>query len=501
MSSRVYPMSVGEPPSAAFAMTVDGAQVPLYIARVSKAPINRRWPGHQRPVEQTELVSFALFEMDSPAEVVLKPSRSFQQVVVRPLSKQVHPVVDEGTIRFQLPSAGAYTVELDGYHGALHIFADRVKTYDVDPEDEDVLYFGKGIHDMGVIRLTSNQTLFIDEGAVVYARIEAYDAHNIRILGRGILDGSRNTEKILFEFGEKEIEQFNKGFAVTNAERRHTVQIEFCDNVCIDGITIRDSLVYNIRPIACRDLHIEGVKIIGNWRYNSDGIDMHNCERVHIKDCFVRTYDDAICIKGFDYAQDEADMLHNGTLHDVFRDVLVEGCVIWCDWGRSLEFGAETRAREICNVTFRNCDLIRNSSVAMDVQNVDYAVIHSVLFEDIRVEYDEVSQPPRIQHDDLDVYVEDPQSTYMPGLFGSYITYIPEYSKDGKKRGINRDIVFRNIHVTAPRMPKSFIGGYDENHMSSNIRFENIYLNGKRLTSLEEAQIHLNEFTSDIRFC
>jgi polygalacturonase len=241
-------MSVGEPPSAAFAMTVDGVQVPLYIARVSKAPINRRWPGHQRPVEQTELVSFALFEMDSPAEVVLKPSRSFQQVVVRPLSKQVQLVVDEGTIRFQLPSAGAYTVELDGYHGALHIFADRVKTYDVDPEDEDVLYFGKGIHDMGVIRLTSNQTLFIDEGAVVYARIEAYDAHNIRILGRGILDGSRNTEKILFEFGEKEIEQFNKGFAVTNAERRHTVQIEFCDNVCIDGITIRDSLVYNIRP-------------------------------------------------------------------------------------------------------------------------------------------------------------------------------------------------------------------------------------------------------------
>ena len=47
----------------------------------------------------------------------------------------------------------------------------------------------------------------------------------------------------------------------------------------------------------CRNLDIEDVKIIGNWRYNSDGIDMHNCEYVRIRDCFVRTYDDSICIR------------------------------------------------------------------------------------------------------------------------------------------------------------------------------------------------------------
>ena len=500
MSSRVYPMSVGEPPSAAFTMTVDGAPTPLYSARVSKHPINRRWPGHQRPVEQTELASFALFEMDAPAQIVLKPSCPFHNVIVRPLSRAVHPRVEAGVISFTLPRAGAYTVELDGPHCALHLFADPVKRYGAGPRDENVLYYGKGIHDVGLIRLQSNQTLFLDEGAVVYARVEACDAHNIRILGHGILDGSRNHEKILFEFGDREIEQFNKGFAVENASRSHLVQLEYCDHVEIDGITLRDSPLYTIRPIACRDLRIEGVKIIGNWRYTSDGIDMHNCERVHIKDCFVRTYDDSICIKGFDYLQDEADMLHNGILHDTFRDVLVEGCVIWCDWGCSLEFGAETRAREICGVTFRDCDLIHNAAVALDVKNVDYADIHDVLFENIRVEYGAVSQRPMLQKSDLDVYAEDPDSDYMPGLFGAYILYIPEYSKDGTRRGRIRDVAFRNVAVSAPRMPPSEIHGYDAQHLCSNIAFENIRLNGRRLHDLAAAGIRQNAFAAGVHF-
>ncbi len=498
--SRVYPFSIGEAPSAAFLMTVDGVETPLHIARVSAAPINRRWPGHQRPIEQTELVTFALFETDSPAEIVLKPVRKFEKVVVKPLSKKITPAVADGVISFTIPGPGAYTVELDGYHNALHIFVDPVKSYNVDVNAENVIYYGKGVHDVGCIELKSGQTLFIDEGAVVFARIHAIDADNIRILGHGILDGSRNVEKILFEFGEKEIEQFNKGFAVTNAERKHTVQLEYCDNVVIDGITIRDSLVYNIRPVCCRGLHIENVKIIGNWRYNSDGIDMHNCEHVVIRGCFVRTYDDSICIKGFDYGQDEADMYHDGYMHDVFTDVLVEDCVIWCDWGRSLEFGAETRAREISNVIFRNCDLIRNHSVALDVQNVDYADIHDVLFEDIRVEYDEVSQPSRLQKTDNEVYVEDPHSTYMPELLGSHIVYIAEYSAGGTRRGINRDITFRNIYVTAPRMPHSTFRGFDEEHQSHDITIDGLYLNGKRVENPAEANLTIKDFVSNVTF-
>ena len=498
--SRVYPFSVGEAQSAQFVVTVDGEPAPLHIARVSAVPFNRRWPGHQRPVEQTELAAFALFETDSPAEISVKPVKAFREVTVKPLSKSIVPTVSDGVIRFTIPGPGFYTVELDGYHNALHLFADPVGRYDVDPNAGNVLYYGKGVHDVGYIELRSGQTLFIDEGAVVFARVRAVDAENIRIVGRGILDGSRNVEKILFEFGEKEIEQFNRGFAVTNAERSHTVELEYCDNVEIDGITIRDSLVYTIRPICCRGLRIGDVKIIGNWRYNSDGIDMHNCEDVVIRGCFVRTCDDSICIKGFDYTQKEEDMLHGGYLYDVFSDVLVEDCVVWCDWGRSLEFGAETRVREIRNVTFRNCDLIRCSAVALDIQNVDYADIHDVLFENIRVEYDKISLPLLLQNSDSEVYPEDPQSTYMPGLIGSYISYHPEYSRDAVRRGVNRDITFRDIYVTAPRMPHSGLSGFDDAHGTRGVTFDGIYLNGRRMQSPKEANIRIGNFVSDVEF-
>ena len=496
--TEIYAFSLAEPKSSAWSISLDGQMCPAHLARVSAFPINRRWPGHQRSPEESEWAAFALFSCDGPVKVALRPARPFGHAVVRPLNRGVTPGIEGGTISFTLPGPGAYTVELDGPHGALHLFADPPATGGERPTGGDVIYFGRGVHEAGLITLTSGQTLFLDEGAVVYGRVEARDADHIRILGRGILDGGRNHEEALREDGPDIDEAAGKGWAVPNALRRHTVELSYCKDILIDGITIRDSLVYNIRPVCCTGLTIQNVKIIGSWRYNSDGIDMHNCRRVRIHDCFVRAFDDCICVKGFDYTQDEADMRHGGEVYDTFDDVIVEKCVIWCDWGRSLEFGAETRAKEISNVTFRDCDLIHNAHIAMDVQNVDYADIHDVTFTDIRVEYPEVSQAPRLQRDDQDAFIEDPHSDYMPDLMGSHVVYIPEYSGEGTIRGRNRRITFRNISVTAPRMPPSAFTGCDSGHMSEDIRIEGLYLNGRRARTLEEANVHMNEFVRNV---
>ena len=77
---------------------------------------------------------------------------------------------------------------------------------------------------------------------------------------------------------------------------------------------------------------------------------MHNCEDVLIEHCFPRTFDDSICVKGFDcyYEGDlEAEvrkrMYRSGESYDVFRHVRVRNLTIWNDWGKCLEIGAETR--------------------------------------------------------------------------------------------------------------------------------------------------------------
>ncbi len=482
MSLKFYPIPQGEALSCLYEFSINGQNMPLHEAFVSAYPFNRRWPGHQRSFDQAEPVAYISFAMDEPVKITVKPLRAFAEAVVRPLSKGIVPKVNDDTITFTLTQAGGYTLELDGYHNALHIIADPIKTYNVDFTGENVLYYGAGVHDAGMITLKSNQTLFIDEGAVLYTTIHSEDAENIKILGRGIINNSKNKETILFE-----LDNLGDGMMdVGNSERLHTIQMTNCKNIEIDGITIHDSLVYNIAMFGCEDVLIDNVKIIGCWRYNSDGIDLHNCSRCVVKNCFVRTYDDSICIKG-----------HDG-LPQICGDTLVENCVVWCDWGKSLEIGAETRAEEMKNVTFRNCDLIRNSSAAMDIYNVDYGDVHDIVFDNIRVEYDPVCHKPRLQKNDEESYPVDPNSTFMPWLMNAEIVKHMEYSEGLERRGRNRNIVFRNINVFSDRMPPSRFSGYDDEHLTENVKIINLSLNGKKLINLNKTSFSVETFTKNI---
>ena len=478
---RVYALPKGEPRCDLYRVSADGLDVPVSAARVSAMPVNIRWPGHQREKDQTEISGFVRFEMSRPVTMTVERARDFKEVRIRPYSKGVVSKRDGRVVSFTLAKPGDYSVEFDGQHENLHVFAQPPSAYAVKKESPKVRYFGPGVHDVGLIEMKSGETLYIDEGAVVYGRVFAKDADDIAILGRGILDMSRIHEEIVPIDPKLAEEQKRKGFAITNARRWDCIRLEYCDRVKIDGITMRDSLIYNIRPICCRDLEISNVKIIGSWRYNADGIDMHNCERVHVADCFVRTYDDAICVKGFDYAMDESEMMHEGCLHDVFRDVLIERCTIWNDWGRALEFGAETRAREICNVTWRDCDVIRARAAACDIQNCDYADIHDVLFENIRLEFDGFHAKSVYSASAKDF---DPTADGgLPPAIVAEIVVIPEYSKADKRRGRIHDVTYRNIQVTAARQPSVFFKGYDENHRVTGMTIDGFFLNGKDITA------------------
>ena len=97
-------------------------------------------------------------------------------------------------------------------------------------------------------------------------------------------------------------------------------------------------------------------------------------------------------------------MYRNGKAYDVFRNVLVRNCVIWNDWGKCLEIGAETRAEEICDVVFENCDIIHLTGPALDCMNVDYADAHDITWRDIRIELDDVIPQPMLQNTDKDTF-------------------------------------------------------------------------------------------------
>lgn len=503
MSYHVYPFPDGEERGNTFDVTLDGNAIALHTARVSAYPFNRRWPGHQRQIEQSEEICFASFSQSGSVRVSVKPHFAFESVVIRPLSKKIEFEIADGAVIFTLPEPMYITVEFTGRNGALHLFSDPEADY---RPMGDVIYYGKGMHDVGHIELSSSQTLFLDEGAVVYACVSAIDAEDIRIIGHGILDNSKNKEKLLFEANVE-----NNDSAVSNAVRRHTIQLEYCTNVEIDGITIRDSLVYNIRPIGCKSLDIRNVKLIGSWRFNSDGIDMHNCVNVHIADCFLRTFDDSICVKGFDcyYDGDTAEeiekavhnaMYRNGKSYDVFKNVLIERCTVWNDWGKALEIGAETRAQEICDVVFRDCDIIHVTGSVLDCCNVDYADVHDITYENIRIEYDDVIPSPAIQTNDCDVYINRIPD-YSPSFFEACVVFHHEYSAGGVRRGKNRNITVKNIHIAAGRhTPKLALCGYDSEYKTENVFVSEIHVNGKQVEKAEDLDITLGEFIENVFF-
>jgi hypothetical protein len=462
----VPPSPAEEAPSPDYTVTVNGQPVFTYSARVSAQPINQVWPGYQRPLEQTERAAFASWDMTGPAEVVVESARPIREVKVRPASRGIHPVREGQTLRFTLDRPGQITVEINGMHQALHLFANPPEVGMPATGNPQVRTFGPGVHCPGLIRMTSGQTVYLADGAVVYGAILAENAENIVIRGRGILDGSL----------------FNRG------DVHALINLICCQHATIDGVILRDPCGWTLVPVLCQQVQIRNVKLIGLWRYNADGIDFVNCRNCRLEDSFVRSYDDCIVIKGL---QGWAGVSCN---FEPLTELQVRRCVLWNDWGRALEIGAETMASEISNLLFEDCDIIHSLDVAMEIQNGDRAHCHNLLFKNIRVELDDDQTCQVYQTQPGQVY--DATTRHLSQLI-VVVTSRNMWSKD-TLRGRVDNIRFENIEVTAWAMPELFFAGLDAEHRVQDISIENLRINGRHIRHVEEGRFTIKPFAGAI---
>ena len=462
LAAQVYSVPEGERIYPGYTVTVNGAEAPVSEVRCSAMPFNRRWPGHQRQIEQTELCGMVRFALNGKATVTVTAAKDFKTVKIRPLSRNVAFHRKGRTVTFDISQPGGYSVEFDGYHNNLHVFADKPKEYNLPP---GTIRFGPGFHDIGLRELKSGDTVYLDPGAVVYGGFHASNATDITILGCGILDGGKLKEKILFAASGDGHE------AVKNAKRWHTIDFRNCRNVKIDGLTIRDSLLYNIAMWGCEDVAVSGVKIVGQWRFNTDGIDLHNCRRARVSDCFARTFDDTFCFKA-----------HEG--YGNCEDGVFERCVAWNDWGKAFEVGVECRADHLRRLTFRDCDCIHAVSWAMDVSNVDYGRVSDVTFENIRIEKDEPMPATQLQKTDASLFDPKKGLDGPPRLFLASVHFHHEYSKENGGKwsggGFIDGVTVRNVSVmTDGRKPLVQTSAIDATHRPENVVFEDLTVDGK----------------------
>ena len=81
MSYRVYPVTRTELDCKDYRVKINGEEIALNSARVSAEPFNRYWPGHQRQIEQTELINFASFAIcKGDIVVMLGDERALKKV-------------------------------------------------------------------------------------------------------------------------------------------------------------------------------------------------------------------------------------------------------------------------------------------------------------------------------------------------------------------------------------------------------------------------------------
>ena len=479
-------------------VTVNGVPAATPAVRVSAMPYNTSWPGMQRPLDQTELAPVLSFSADEPVIITITYENAPAEVLVRPLSKGVTACIEGNTATVTLSAHGAYTVEADGFHEALHIFFDPITDFEPYAEGmKTVLRYGAGIHEVGRVELASDTAVILDRDAVVYGSFVALNAENITVCGYGTIDGSREKRVSgdnllpLNYYGTIPAER--EAFFSYLAEIRvldGILRFYRCQNIRVEGVTLRDASTFALIPANCDGVVIDNIKTIGMWRYNADGIDLFNCRHAVIRNCFLRDFDDCIVLKGI-CGWDDQNMEH----------ILVENCVTWCDWGRNLEIGAETNAPAFHDILFRNCDCIHGSTIFCDIQHHNRADIYDVTFEDIRCEYTKHQLPDTYQHD-MNAPFTPATPTRHPCLLAAPMFHMGLFSKDGLN-GCIHDITFRNIQMLTdsdglPR-PAVWFAGLDGEHAVKGVTVDGVFRDGKRLAK-DEMDWQINEFVQDIYF-
>lgn len=377
----------------------NGRALRVHAARVSAFPFNRVWNGVQRPLGQTEEAAFVSFDMDGPGELEIAAPSGPPEAGGRPAAGGMPAVLPlsfspemrlapDGALRVALGAPRPFTLLFGDGRPALHVFANP-------PFDSpcgrrrggaaarpSVRRFGPGGHDVGVVVAKSGETIVLEEGAVVYGAILVANARDVRICGRGIVDGSRLARADRGSAAFRAAVEAGLPPSFYGAEMAvNGLTVFASERVRIEGVVVRDPPRWAVVVRGgCRDVEIENVKIVGCWRYNSDGIDVCASERVRVRDCFVRSFDDCLVARG-DYLERDV---------PVTRDVSFERCTLWCDWGKCMEVWAGHRPCRIEGIRFRDVAAVHPSGTVCDVTTwfaSSDTLVRDVAFEDVEIDF------------------------------------------------------------------------------------------------------------------
>ena len=435
-------------------VSVNGYELFVYDVMVNHKHI---WDANVQPT--TTPMTYFDFEGKARIEITAPGlPEKVESVTVQPYSLGIEPEVKDGTVRFLITEPGQYTVVFNGnVNKALHIFANPPENDIPDPDDPDVFWIGPGEWVMDAIALQDHQTLYLSGGAVLHSIISVANADDVRICGRGMIDGS-------------DYPAWNQA----GSYARVPIDLNHSKNVTVEGISIVNSNCWNVNSYSSKNVTIDNVKVISG-RQNGDGFTFQSCTDHLVTNCFARTWDDSLVIKNYS----------GSTKGITFRNIQV-----WTDLAQSMEIGYETDKGltldpEISDVLFEDITVLYNfHKPVISIHNSDDAWVHDITYRNITVENALMQGDNGFNKELIEMTLQN----------SSWSTVRDEFGKTS-------DVLIDGLTVINTengKIPASRMSGVSEDNMITNVKLRNVNILGQKMTSLKEMKLSIDDYCDGI---
>ncbi|MCL3779340.1 glycoside hydrolase family 28 protein [Prolixibacteraceae bacterium JC049] len=258
------------------------------------------------------------------------------------------------------------------------------------------LVFPQGSYLTGSLVMKSNVNIYLEKGAVLlgstnpmdYEKIEmpgrpespkkddnsqmallvAHKANHFTISGKGTIDGQGRKLALnidsLHHAGVLIDPKYNyRRHRPNETARPKLVRFSQCNNVRLEGLTMKNSACWGLSFELCKKLVLENLKIENRAYWNNDGMDISDCNNVVVNNCDVNSADDGICLKSY----------YPGYCNDTIR---ITNCTIRSS-ASAIKFGTASFGG-FKNVTIDNIKVYDTFRSAIAIESVDGAIIENI---------------------------------------------------------------------------------------------------------------------------
>lgn len=333
-----------------------------------------------------------------------------------------------------------------------------------------VLYVSDGRYMAGQLRLRSNVHVYLSAGALLQSQVDFNatdfppqangdssfifigDAHNVRISGRGVIDGD--------------------GHAVRSRDAKANIKLlrtAGASDVVIQDVFFRDSARWSLHLLDSDRLALRNFKLVNDLRggldptekvhiavvTNTDGVDIDASRDVLIEGAFIYTADDAITPKVTNYMNRQGECRH----------LIVRNNVLWT-LKAALKVGDET-IQDLHDITFAN-NYVIHADRAIALWGGDGGHIH-----DIKI-----------------------TSNVVESIGGDYNERFFMFRVRLRRPGLSKpapieDVLVKDFYALAPAPQPSSFEALGEEGGIAGITFSNIQIGGRRARSIADIPLRL----------